>query len=234
MRLWTVLILSGCLATPVPVLAQETNPDPWEPMNRKTQAFNDWADRWFLRPLASGYTKVVPSPLRTGVSNLFDNLWQPWTAVNQLLQGKGKAAANDSARFVLNLTIGVGGLFDPATAAGLANNQEDLGQTFARWGAGRGPYLVLPILGPSSVRAGIGRLGDMWAFPPRYINDTELRYAVYVLYAIDTRARLLDVDDLISGDRYLFFRDAYLQRRDFLINDGEFVEDPFDDEDWDE
>lgn len=216
--------------------AKEKNPDPWEGFNRKVQGFNDWADRWFLRPVAVGYTKVVPSPVRTGVSNFYANLWLPLTIVNQLLQGKGGAALNDTGRFILNSTIGIGGLLDPATDAGLERHDEDFGQTFGRWGIPSGPYLVLPLLGPSTVRNGIGRVPDSYLFPPRYIDDTAWRYGVYGLYVIEARARLLSTEELITGDRYIFIRDAYLQNREYNVKDGnvDVEDDPFLEDDWEE
>lgn len=240
MRSATAAVLVGVLlAVSAPSRAEESeekNPDPWEGFNRKIQSFNDWADRWVLRPVAVGYTKVVPSPARKGISNFYANLWLPLTIVNQLLQGKGGAALNDSGRFILNSTLGIGGLFDPATDAGLARNEEDFGQTFGRWGVPAGPYLVLPLLGPSTVRNGIGRIGDGQLFPPRYIDDTAWRYTAYALYAIEARARLLSAEELITGDRYLFIRDAYLQSNQFNVKDGnvDAEEDPFLDDEWEE
>lgn len=234
MRRATAAVLVGVLSASLAghVFAD----DPWEGFNRKIQGFNDWGDRWFVKPIAKGYTNVTPAPLRRRVSNFYDNLWLPLTIVNQLLQGKGGAAMNDTGRFLMNTTVGLVGLFDPATTAGLDYHEEDFGQTFAVWGIPRGPYLVLPLLGPSTIRHGIGRLGDAQLFPPRYIEHDGWRYAAYGLYFIDGRSRLFGVEELISGDRYVFIRDVYLQSLDFRINDGEMdaEDDAFLDDDWDE
>lgn len=235
-------LLAGCLLASLTglVFADDVevakNPDPWEEFNRKIHGFNDWADRWFLKPVAVGYTKVFPTPLRRSVSNFYDNLWLPLTIVNQLLQGKGGAAMNDTGRFLMNTTVGLAGLFDPATAAGLDYHEEDFGQTFGKWGVPSGPYLVLPLLGPSTVRHGVGRIGDALLFPPRYIEHDGWRYAAYGLWVIDTRSRLLGIEELVSGDRYLFIRDVYLQSVEFQIKDGEIdaEDDAFLNDDWDD
>jgi phospholipid-binding lipoprotein MlaA len=240
MRRAVIAILIGSLwAFPGPISAQSAeppNPDPWEGFNRKMQAFNDWADRWVLKPVAKGYVKVIPSPLRRGVGNVFDNLWTPLTIVNQLLQGKGGASLNDTGRFLMNSTVGLAGLFDPATSVGLARHDETFGQTFGVWGIPSGPYLVLPFLGPSTVRNGVGRIGDVQFFAPRYIEDTAWRIGVTALYFVDLRSRLLSAEELISGDRYLFIRDAYLQSDEFAMKDGDIdvEDDAFLDDDWED
>ncbi|NJN52082.1 MAG: VacJ family lipoprotein [Gammaproteobacteria bacterium] len=218
-----------------PAFAQENekNPDPWEGMNRKVQKFNDGADRYVLRPLAVGYTKVVPRFMRRGVSNFFNNLTYPVVVVNQFLQGKWRDGFADTGRFLVNSTLGIGGLFDPASRAGLDAHEEDFGQTFAKWGVASGPYLVVPFRGPATIRDGGGAIVDSAMFPPRYSDDVPLRNSLTGLYFLDQRAALLDVDQLVSGDRYTFMRDAYLQRREFLILDGE-VEDSFMDEEWED
>jgi phospholipid-binding lipoprotein MlaA len=207
--------------------------DPWEGFNRQVQWFNDDADRYIVRPIAKGYTRVVPRPVRRGVSNVFTNLLYPIVIVNQFLQGKPRDGFSDLGRFILNSTVGLAGLLDPATHVGLPKNDEDFGQTFGVWGAGPGPYLVLPILGPSTVRDGTGSFVGAMMYPWRYAEDERIRWGATVLFAIDVRAGLLDAEDLISGDRYVFLRDAFLQRREFQIRDGN-VEDTFLDEDWDD
>jgi phospholipid-binding lipoprotein MlaA len=208
--------------------------DPWQGMNRKIQAFNDTADRWVLKPVAKGYEKVVPHLLRRGITNFFTNLTYPLVAVNQFLQGKFAEGASDTGRFIMNTTLGIGGLFDPASGAHLALHDEDFGQTFGKWGVGSGPYLVIPFLGPSTVRDGVGSAVGYVANPAYYyIEDQNTRYGLTALNAIQIRAGLLDAEQLISGDRYIFMRDAYLQRRDYLIKDGQ-VTDEFLDEDWNE
>lgn len=233
MRPISLVLLCVFLAAPGVCAAEERNVDPWEGMNRKIYAFNDAADRWVLKPVAKGYTKVVPRVVRRGVSNFFVNILYPIVIVNQFLQGKWKAGFSDTGRFLLNSTLGIGGLFDPATDAGLPLNQEDFGQTFAKWGVGSGPFLVLPFLGPSTIRDGVGTACAMPLSPWTYVDDERVRYGAAALFAIDTRAALLEAEELVSGDRYTFIRDAYLQRREFLIHDG-VVEDDFLDEDWDE
>jgi phospholipid-binding lipoprotein MlaA len=217
-------------------LSVAQTPDPWEGMNRKIEAFNWQLDRVVLRPVASGYTKVTPKPARRGVSNFMDNLLYPLTMVNQFLQGKPGKGFSDTGRFMINSTFGLLGLFDPATKAGLPKNEEDFGQTIAVWGVGSGPFLMIPFLGPSTLRDGPSRLLlDSQFFAPRYFDSDWARWGTAGLYFIDQRARVLDAESLIAGDRYLFLRDAWTQRREFLINDGVVADDPFlDDEEWDE
>ena len=208
--------------------------DPLQGLNRHIQSFNDTADRWVLKPVAKGYNKITPRVARRGISNFFGNLTYPLVVVNQFLQGKWRQGASDTGRFFINTTLGIGGLFDPATEAGMLLHDEDFGQTFAAWGIGSGPYLVIPFLGPSTVRDGIGSAAGFAAQPTRYlIDDERTRYALTALNLIQIRAGLIDAEQLISGDRYLFFRDAYLQRREYLIKDGE-VTDEFLDEEWEE
>ena len=225
--MWAVLTVccNGAIA--------EDARDPWEGFNRKVFAFNDGADRFVLKPVAKGYKKVVPNGVRKAVGRFFSNIQYPIVAVNQLLQGKGKLGLRDSARFLINSTLGVAGLFDPARKMGFDEHEEDFGQTFARWGITSGPYLVVPFWGPSTLRGSTGDLADWSVYPPRYLDSEQLRYSLFLINAIDKRAGLLSAENLISGDRYEFFRDAYLQRRDYLIHDGE-VEDPFLDDDWEE
>ena len=205
--------------------------DPWEGLNRRVHASNSFFDRILLRPIAVGYTKVVPRFARRGISNLFQNLGTPGVAVNQLLQGKPRLALSDSARFLVNSTLGLGGLFDPATGAGLPAHQEDFGQTFRTWGIPTGRYLVLPFRGGTTVTDGVGSILDALTNPVRYHDNASVRFPLYALNILDLRANLLDADSLVTGDEYLFFRDAYLQRREFLQHDGQLESDPFLDED---
>lgn len=214
--------------------AAEEPSDPLEGFNRGAQAFNDTADRFVLKPVAKGYKRVVPDTLRRGVGNFFDNLFYPLVIVNQLLQGKVKEGVSDTGRFLMNSTLGLGGLFDPASHAGMPAHEEDFGQTFAKWGIGPGPYLVIPFLGPSDVRDGTGSLVTYVVNPTHYIiTDDTARYSLMALNFVQVRAGLLDAEKLISGDRYIFLRDAFLQRREFLNKDGQ-VNDEFLDENWDE
>jgi phospholipid-binding lipoprotein MlaA len=223
-----LMLLTGCATQ------AGQPPDPLEGFNRAVFAFNDTADRWVVKPVAKGYTKVLPSPARTGIGNFFDNVTYPLVVVNQLLQGKFRDGASDMLRFAMNTTAGIGGLFDVASMAGLRMHEEDFGQTFARWGFGPGPFLMLPFLGPSTVREGTGSIISYAVSPIRFITDDDTtRYSLTALNLIQTRASLLDAEQLISGDRYSFIRDAYLQRRDYLNKDGQ-VEDDFLDDDWEE
>lgn len=208
--------------------------DPWEGLNRRIHASNSFFDRLLLRPIAVGYTKVVPGFARKGISNLFQNLGTPGVALNQLLQGKPRLALSDSARFVVNSTLGIGGLFDPATGAGLPAHQEDFGQTFRTWRIPTGRYLVLPLRGGTTVTDGVGSILDALTNPVRYHENAAVRFPVYALSILDLRSSLLDADSLVTGDEYLFFRDAYLQRREFLQHDGQLESDPFLDDDFED
>lgn len=215
----SLLLLAGCATVP----PGERDPrDRFERMNRSVYRFNDALDRGVARPAAVAYTRVVPGPLRTGVSNFLENLTYPITMVNDLLQAKPRQFVRDTTRFVVNTTFGIGGLFDPATQMGLASGDEDFGQTLGRWGVPAGPYLVLPFLGPSTVRDGVGDLADQFANPRNYVEDDAVRYGLLGLDLLDTRAGLLGTDNVLqrSFDPYVFMRNAYLQRREFQVRDG--------------
>jgi phospholipid-binding lipoprotein MlaA len=214
------LSLFGCAS--LPPNSKPDPRDPWERLNRTTFKVNTALDHAIARPVARGYKKVVPSVVRTGVSNFMDNLFYPVTMVNDLLQVKFKPFGQDTGRFLLNTTVGIGGLFDPASKVGLPKNQEDLGQTFGYWGAKPGPYLMIPILGPSDVRDGIGKIGDGFLSPLSYVNNNYIRYGIYGLDVLDIRYRLLPQDPLLDEayDPYLFLKNAYLQRREYQVTDG--------------
>ncbi len=201
--------------------------DPWEKFNRGVFGFNDWVDLHMLRPVAKTYKNHMPKFVQAGVSNVFDNIETPAVAVNQLLQGKPKQAASDVARFFVNSTLGVGGLFDVATHTGLEKHSEDFGQTFATWGVGSGNYVVLPALGSANVRDSVGHVLDYVINPLRLISPVETRWAVAGVNVIDVRSDLLAVESLVLGDKYIFFRESYQQRRQFLVNDGMIDDDPF-------
>jgi len=203
------------------------NPDPFEGMNRKVQAFNDGADRMILKPVAKGYVNVTSEPVRRSVSNFYDNFAYPITIINQFLQGKVKLGFSDIGRFLVNTTAGLLGLFDVATGLGMEYHDEDFGQTLGVWGVGSGAYLVIPLWGPVTTRSGVGDIASFYTHPMQLIDDEKIRYALFIGWAIQARASLLETEDLITGDRYLFIRDAFLQRREFLVNDGEIEEDPF-------
>lgn len=222
-------LLSGCVTNST---TKHDPRDPFERVNRATFKFNDALDRAIAKPVAKTYKKVVPRPIRTGVSNFVDNLGYPVTLVNDLFQGKFKATLNDTGRLLLNTTLGLGGLLDPASDAGLDKNDEDFGQTFGKWGIRPGPYIVLPFLGPSDVRDGIGKAADTYASPVSYVERDSIRWSIYGIYALDRRTRLLDADETLDQayDRYAFLRTAYLQRREYLVTDGQAPQEPMEEE----
>ncbi|MFW6345476.1 MAG: VacJ family lipoprotein, partial [Halomonas sp.] len=207
--------------------------DPWEGFNRKVFAFNEVVDRYALKPVARGYRFITPDPVETGVGNFFANLGEPRTALNSLLQGKPGNAGIATARFVINTTAGVGGLWDLATHLEVTGREEDFGQTLGVWGWVDSRYLVLPLLGPSTVRDAGGLPVDRYSYPTTYIEDDETRLGLTALRLVDTRAGLLDQEEMIRGDRYTFIRDAYLQQRRFEVSDGETGDDPFASDDFD-
>ncbi|SDI74928.1 MlaA family lipoprotein [Billgrantia gudaonensis] len=229
--LLAVGLLAGCASTPAP---EERHPDdPWEGFNRRVFAFNEVVDRYALKPVAQGYRTVTPEPVQTGVGNFFSNLGELRTLLNSLLQGKPGNAGIAGARFVINTTVGIGGLWDFATHMEVTGREEDFGQTLGVWGVGEGPYLVLPFLGASTVRDTGALPVDVYSYPTTYIEDDPTRIGLTALRIVDTRAGLLDQEALIHGDRYSFIRDAYLQQRRFEVSDGEQGDDPFASDDFD-
>lgn len=214
-------------------LSAAASKDPWEGFNRKMFAFNDTVDQYVLRPAAKGYRFVTPDPLERGVTNFFSNLGEVTSLMNNVFQWKWSKAANNTGRFVMNTTVGLGGLFDVARHAGLEKKDpESFGQTLSHWGVGAGPYLVLPFMGPSTLTDTIAAPVDWYSDPTTYLNDHHASYSLKVLDLLQMRAALLDLEHLMSGDKYVFIREAYLQRREYLVNDGQ-VEDDFGSE-WDE
>lgn len=193
--------------------------DPWERYNRKMHRFNNAVDRVIAKPLARAYVRVVPRPVRLGVSNFFNNLGQPVSAVNALLQGKPKQAAQSLGRFALNTTVGIGGIFDPASDAKLPNRSEDFGQTLGIWGWKRSRYLELPLFGPRTVRDAFGAVGDAPLSPLRQVERDRIRIPIQGLQLVDVRAQLLPTDALREGaeDDYTLVRDSWMQRRDYQI-----------------
>lgn len=193
--------------------------DPWEKLNRKVHTFNNAVDRTIARPLAKGYVKVVPRPVRLGVSNFFSNLGEPITTLNSLLQGKPKQAGQSLARFLLNSTLGIGGIFDPASDAKLPRKNEDFGQTLGVWGWKRSRYVELPLFGPRTIRDVFGLVGDAPLSPIRQVEDDKTRFFLQGLQLVDVRAQLLSIDALREGavDEYALFRDSWLQRRNYQI-----------------
>ncbi|WP_428820410.1 MlaA family lipoprotein [Microbulbifer sp. MCCC 1A16149] len=200
--------------------------DPWEGFNRAMFRFNDTADRWFLKPAAVSYRQVTPIFMQTGVSNFFSNLREINNILNDVLQWKWGQAGNDTGRFLVNSTVGLVGLFDVAQHMGLEpSDGEDFGQTLAAWGAPSGPYVVMPFIGPSTVRDVPGVVVEWYTNPLTYVDDTTVEYSLKVVDLVQFRASLLQAESLLQGDRYVLMRDAYLQRREFLINDGEQEDD---------
>jgi phospholipid-binding lipoprotein MlaA len=199
--------------------AQPLSYDPWEKYNRRVHRFNDAVDRRVAKPLATAYVKVVPRPVRLGVGNFFNNLGQPVSAVNALLQGKPKQAGQSIGRFLLNSTLGIAGLFDPATSAKLPNRSEDFGQTLGVWGWRKSRYLELPLFGPRTIRDALGMAGDAPLSPIRPIDEDKLRVFLQGLQLVDVRTQLLSVDRMREGatDDYALVRDAWLQRRNYQI-----------------
>jgi phospholipid-binding lipoprotein MlaA len=221
LALTACLLLAGCATT-----QRAPSPkDPWEGVNRATFTLNDAVDRAVLKPVAKGYRKYVPQFAQTGVNNFLTNLAYPTTIVNNLLQLKLVDAASDTARFVINSTLGLAGLFDPATDAGLARNDEDFGQTLGWWGVPSGPYLMLPLLGPSTLRDGPSLVADYYTDVRSHLDnsDRQIDFAYAGLTVVNARARILPAEAALEGvfDRYAIVRNAYLQRREFQVRDGD-------------
>lgn len=193
--------------------------DPWEGFNRRVHAFNDVVDRAVARPLATAYTKVVPRFARTGVTNFFSNLRAPVTITNQLLQGRPGDAWDSLGRFLINSTVGIGGLFDPASAGQVPRRSEDFGQTLGAWGWRNSRYVELPFFGPRTVRDVFGLAGDIPLSPIRTIEEDKVRIPLQGLQLVDMRAQLMALDDIRDSavDEYALTRDAWLQRRNYQI-----------------
>lgn len=216
-----VLVMSGLTG------CATTNKDPLEGINRGIYKFNDVTDRYAMQPVAKAYKAVAPSPVRTGISNFFSNLGTLTTVVNDLLQFKFAQAFTDAGRFVINSTFGLAGFIDVASMDKIEHHHEDFGQTLGHWGVGPGPYLVLPILGPSSVRDATGLVFDTATSDPiTYLHNTgqiRAHNQVRALQLLDKRTQLLDATDLVDNasiDPYAFMRDAYMQRRASMVQDG--------------
>ncbi|NQD91094.1 VacJ family lipoprotein [Pseudomonas sp. CrR25] len=219
--------LSVCASLALlPVMAPAAEEDPWEGVNRAIFRFNDTLDTYALKPLAQGYQAVTPEFLEDGIHNVFGNLGDVGNLANNLLQGKFHDAGVDTGRVIFNTTFGVLGFFDVAKRMGLQKNDEDFGQTLGVWGLGSGPYVVLPLLGPSTVRDAAGKVPDAFLEPYPYMDHVPTRNLTRGVDVVDTRASLLSAEKLISGDKYIFIRNAYLQNREFKVQDGQ-VEDDF-------
>ncbi len=215
------LLLAGCATTGEPSPA-----DPIQPINRGVYKFNDGLDRAVLKPVAKSYVRVTPAWFRTGVGNFFTNLSYPWTIINQVLQGKLLQAGQDTLRFALNTTLGLGGILDPASDANLPVHDEDLGQTLGKWGVPPGPYLMVPLFGPATLRDVPSRIAGSFLQPFYWYDIGNARWFSLGLSVVDTRARLLPLDNAIARafDPYAFIRDAYLQRQLYLVHDGNIPE----------
>ena len=213
----SLVLLSGCASTTA------SKADPLEGLNRATYRFNDAVDEAVFKPVAKGYQAVTPSFFRAGVTNLFTNIGDVATALNNLLQGKAGDAASDTGRFLINSTLGVLGLFDVATPMGLEKHNEDFGQTLGAWGVNSGPFLMLPLMGPSTLRDVASRPVDAYAGYSRYVDHIPTRNSTFGLEIIDLRANLLGASSTLDAaalDKYQFVRDAYLQRRLRSVYDG--------------
>jgi phospholipid-binding lipoprotein MlaA len=204
------------------------NIDPWEPLNRKIFIFNDTLDKYVLLPTAKGYRFVMPDPAERSVSNFIANIYEFNAVCNSLLQGRPDNALQSGARFLVNSTVGLAGLLDVATPMGIARSPADFDQTLYTWGVDPGPFLMLPVFGPQTVRSSVGFLVDTTYSIPALQDEREWQTLFGVVEAIDVRANLIKADDLVTGDRYVFIRDAYLQRREYFLSGGK-VEDSFSD-----
>src|ERR1039457_47570 len=225
-RALTIIVaatLSACVT--LPPNSPRSPQDPWESWNRGVYKFNDAIDRGIAKPVARAYVRTVPKPIRTGISNFFSNLNPPAVMINDALQGKFKAAANDLGRFLVNTTVGIGGLFDPATPAGLDRNDEDFGQTLGHWGVHAGPFIELPVLGPSDLRDAPATVVDAYTNPRQYIKNTDVKYGLLLPYFVERRAALLPLDDTLKNvfDPYVFIRDAYIDRKSTRLNSSHHV-----------
>ncbi|HVC29647.1 MAG TPA: VacJ family lipoprotein [Steroidobacteraceae bacterium] len=233
LRIATISILAltaaGCATVPP---SERTARDPWQRVNRGVYRFNDVFDRAIAAPVARGYVRAVPHVVRTGVTNFFNNATYPVVIVNALLQGQPGYFARDIGRFVMNSTVGIGGILDPASRVGLPLENRDFGQTFGKWGIPTGPYLVLPFLGPSDVRDALGRVPDTYAEPWAYIQNPYWDYGTLLLDEVTVRAALLPLTDMAQKtfDPYAFERNAYLQQRKFMVNGAQAQKNQAEDE----
>lgn len=230
LTLSSIVLASSALVCSPSVLAVEDY-DPFEKTNRKIFAFNDFMDRNFLMPVARGYNAVTPKVVNNGIGNAYSNALEPLTTVNDVAQFKFKRGVTATTRFLVNSTVGFFGVFDVASKIGLPAHKEDFNQTLGYWGVGTGPYLVLPLFGPRTLRHTAGHFGDYYTgisytYFGENLGEDSLMFG---LKGVDLRAGLLASEEFITGDRYLFIRSAYLQNQEYLVNDGE-DENEFDDE----
>ena len=219
-RLSLILLLS------IPLFGEDIN-DPIENLNRDIFILNEKLDEKILKPAALAYRKVTPQFARTGVTNFFNNLEEIDTTINQVLQGEIKYAISDSGRFIINSTIGLFGLIDVASKMGLERHEEDFGQTLGVWGFDSGPYIMLPLLGPSNPRDLLSRPISSFLSGTFAMEDNDVKLTLVGIDALETRERLLDAESLVIGDKYIFVRDAYVQSREYEINNGSSEDDEF-------
>jgi phospholipid-binding lipoprotein MlaA len=223
----TLAVCAGCASTQA--VEQGEAYDPIEPFNRAMYKVNDIGDRYLLRPVAVGYERGLPVQMRSGIQNFFSNITYPVTIVNDFLQGKFRDGGRDTGRFVLNTTVGLFGFFDPATRIGLKENDEDFGQTLGKWGVGEGPYIVLPLFGPRTLRHLSGDVADSPLTPLIDLgnSDIDIAWVLWGVHQVDKRSRLLEADQQVfeAYDPYLFVRDAYLQNQRYRMYDGNVPED---------
>ena len=210
----------------LPVFSEEIS-DPLEDLNRDIFIFNEKLDEKLLKPAAIAYRKVTPQFARSGVTNFFNNLEEIDTTINQVLQGEIKYAFNDAGRFVINTTIGLFGLIDVASKMGLERHEEDFGQTLGVWGFDSGPYIMIPFLGPSNPRDLLSRPISSFLSGTFAMEDDDVKITLVGIDALETRERLLDAETLIIGDKYIFVKDAYVQSREYEINNGSTEDDEF-------
>ena len=209
-------LVSACAMGP-------TREDPFEPVNRVSYKVHEVVDGRIIKPVAQAYADYTPKPVRLAVSNFFGNIDDMFSVINDMLQGKGDKAGNDLGRVITNTGFGVLGLIDVAGSAGIPKGNEDFGQTFGFWGIPQGPYLFIPVFGPTTVRDGSGTLIRAYASPVNYIDDTPTRTALWALNLVDLRASALQTENLLNQaalDPYTFIRRSYLQRRQYLVYDG--------------
>ena len=227
MRLISILVAACIFSVAHAEQDEEKNTDPWMGLNQVSYGINNVADTIILKPLATGYQTVTPVPLRRGVKNFFGNLGDVNNSVNNLLQGKLLASGGDLLRLVINSSMGIGGLFDVASAMGLNKHNESFGQTLSVWGVPAGPYVVIPLLGPSTLTDAITNPLNTALDPIRFLHPVSHRNSLFGFRAIEQRATLLAAESAVFGDRYIFLRDAYLQRRNYLVLDGNVEEEEF-------
>jgi len=210
------VLLAGCAATPSRV-------DPLEPWNRAMYSVHETVDTAVIKPVAQAYVRNTPDPVRTGVSNFFGNIDDLFSGINDVLQGKANGAGDAFGRVLLNSTFGIAGIFDLASMAGIPKDKNDFGLTFGKWGAPDGPYLFIPLFGPTTVRDGTGWLVRIYTSPIGYIDEWAVRWSLWGLGYLDTRAQLLDSEtvlDTAALDKYRFLRNAYLRSRRYQLYEG--------------